>query len=182
MSKIRGLCLCLVTQWVLNWAFTALTAQFHPAQPSVIAVVWRETRVEQNACTSHHCIIVIQPQLKLDCACGRGVQKYCFLLWWCWNTSREGAYYVVTGGGTSTVSENPDVFFFFIYILFLNTVGYLFMWQKQGCPASVYSKYFICQILAALVTISSVISVVKWICFHCSLNFPSSAFFPQADV
>lgn len=72
--------------------------------------------------------------------------------------------------------------FFFIYILFLNTVGYLFMWQKQGCPASVYSKYFICQILAALVTISSVISVVKWICFHCSLNFPSSAFFPQADV
>lgn len=105
------------------------------------------TRAEQNACTSHRCIIITRPQLKLDCACGRGVQNCCFPLWWCWNTSREGTYSAVTGHGTCAVSENPDAFF---YILFLNTVGYLFMWQKQGCPASAYSKYFICQVLAAL--------------------------------
>lgn len=140
MSKIRGLCLCLVTQRVLNWAFTALTAQFHPAQPSVIAVVWRETRVEQNACTSHHCIIVIQPQLKLDCACGRGVQKYCFLLWWCWNTSREGAYYVVTGGGTSTVSENPDVFFF-IYTVFKHCWIFIHV-AEAGLPCKCILQVF----------------------------------------
>lgn len=60
------------------------------------------------------------------------------------------------------------------FILFLNTVGYLFMWQKQGCPASVYSKYFICQVLAALVTSSPVLFLMfNWIHFHCSLNFPS---------
>lgn len=56
------------------------------------------------------------------------------------------------------------------------------MWQKQGCPASVYSKYFICQIPAALVTISSIISFAREVCLHCILNFPSSPclfFFPR---
>lgn len=34
---------------------------------------------------------------------------------WCCNTSCEGTYYAVTGGGTCTTSENPDVFFYIVF-------------------------------------------------------------------
>lgn len=111
----------------------------------------------------------------LGCARGRGVQTYRFPLPWCWNTSREGTYCAVTGHGTCNRFWKPNVLF---YILFLNNVGYLFVWQKQGCPARVHSKYFICQLLTALVTTSSINSYGKWICLLCHLNFPCAFFFP----
>lgn len=154
-------------QWVLNWAL------YHSDHTFSSCRAWwlwsEESRGEWNTCTMHYYIIIIWPQFKWDFTCGRGVQKYCFLLQWCWNTWHEGTYYAVTGGGTCTFWKSWHFF-----ILFLNTVGYLFMWQKQGCPASVYSKYFICQVLAALVTSSPVLFLMfNWIHFHCSLNFPS---------
>lgn len=53
------------------------------------------------------------------------------------------------------------------------------MWQKQGCPASVYSKYFICQIPAALwqspvllLLLEVFVSIAIWI-------FPLLIFFPR---
>lgn len=160
-SERRDPGLFLFAQCTHCWALAAVAACSHPLQHSMMAG-------EEKTCTLHHCIVILWPQLKLGCACARGVQKCSAGV-----PSCEEPYSAVEG-----VEHAPFLIMLmtFFYRLFLNTL-YLFLWQKQGCPASVYSKDFICQTLAALVTISSIISFVQCICLHCSLNLPSSALF-----
>lgn len=154
MAEPRTLCLDLVAQWVPNWAFFALDAHFYPAQHSVITVVWREEgRAEPlhpiSLCTWH----TTSAQVSLHS----------------WKKSAEVFYFLSSDAVIPHVREptmqlqrveHAPLLKIVFYTLFLDTVGYLFMRQEQGCPAGVYSECFICQVLAALVTISSIIPVV----------------------
>lgn len=95
----------------LSWALTALAAHFHPTQQSVVTVGWAgEGGAEHSHLAAASSSSSSSPTSARRGLClWRGVQKCCFPLWWCWNTSREGPT-VQCQGRTLSLSGILDVF------------------------------------------------------------------------